>query len=109
MSASAVASAATLRASRQSEANAPVTLAAAAAALGGAALIGVAVNPRQAALYILGAAMGRVLYHAAFGFTSAWRVFISDRRGAGLRAQMLMLAVATLLFFPVLASGSLFG
>jgi uncharacterized membrane protein YedE/YeeE len=67
------------------------------------------VNPRQAALYVLGAALGLVLYHAAFGFTSAWRVFIADRRGAGLRAQMVMLAVATALFFPVLASGSLFG
>jgi uncharacterized membrane protein YedE/YeeE len=109
MSASAVASAASIQATRQSEANAPVTLAAAAAALGGAALIGAAVNPRQAALYILGAALGLVLYHAAFGFTSAWRVFISDRRGEGLRAQMLMLAIATILFFPVLASGSLFG
>ena len=34
-----------------------------------------------------GAALGLVLYHAAFGFTSAWRVFIADRRGEGLRAQ----------------------
>jgi len=38
------------------------------------------------------------LYHALFGFTSAWRVFIADGRGAGLRAQTLMLAVAVLLF-----------
>ncbi len=83
--------------------------AAAAATVGGAALVSLIVNPRQAALYILGAALGLVLYHAAFGFTSAWRVFIADRRGAGLRAQMVMLAVATALFFPVLASGSLFG
>jgi len=75
----------------------------------GAVLIGQAVGPRQAALYILGAALGLVLYHAAFGFTSAWRVFIADRRGEGLRAQMAMLAVATALFFPVLAAGSLFG
>ncbi|MCO6416259.1 YeeE/YedE family protein [Siccirubricoccus sp. KC 17139] len=77
--------------------------------LGGALLIGQAVSPRQAALYLLGAALGLVLYHAAFGFTSAWRVFIADRRGAGLRAQMVMLAVAVLLFFPVLAAGTLFG
>ena len=49
------------------------------------------------------------LYHAAFGFTSAWRVFIADGRGAGLRAQMLMLAVGVALFFPALAAGSLFG
>jgi len=49
------------------------------------------------------------LYHAAFGFTSAWRVFINDRRGAGLRAQMVMLAIAVLLFFPALGAGTLFG
>ena len=33
----------------------------------------------------------------------------ADRRGAGVRAQMLMLAVTCLVFFPVLASGSFFG
>jgi uncharacterized membrane protein YedE/YeeE len=85
------------------------TAGAAFALIAGAALIGAIVNPKQAALYILGAALGLVLYHAAFGFTSAWRVFIADRRGEGLRAQMVMLAIATALFFPVLASGSLFG
>ena len=79
------------------------------ALVAGAALIGSIVNPRQALLYVLGAVLGLVLYHAAFGFTSAWRVFIADRRGEGLRAQMIMLAIATALFFPVLASGSLFG
>lgn len=75
----------------------------------GAAWLQYAVGWRQAALMIVGAAAGVVLYHAAFGFTSAWRVFISDRRGAGLRAQMLMLAVTCLVFFPVLAAGSFFG
>jgi uncharacterized protein len=89
--------------------NAPASFAAAAGIVGGAALLGAAINPRQAALYVLGAALGLVLYHAAFGFTSAWRVFIADRRGEGLRAQMVMLAIASALFFPVLASGSLFG
>ena len=64
---------------------------------------------RQAALFIVGAFAGVVLYHAAFGFTSAWRVFIADRRGAGLRAQMLMLAVTCAVFFPLLASGTVFG
>ena len=64
---------------------------------------------RQAALFLVGAAAGVVLYHAAFGFTSSWRVFISDRRGAGLRAQMLMLAITCAVFFPLLASGTLFG
>jgi uncharacterized membrane protein YedE/YeeE len=64
---------------------------------------------RQGALFLVGGALGVVLYHALFGFTSAWRVFIADGRGAGLRAQMLMLAVAVLLFFPALAHGTLFG
>ena len=64
---------------------------------------------RQAALFLVGTGAGVVLYHAAFGFTSAWRVFISDRRGAGLRAQMLMLALSCAVFFPLLASGSFMG
>jgi uncharacterized protein len=64
---------------------------------------------RQAALFLVGAAAGVVLYHAAFGFTSAWRVFISDRRGAGLRAQMVMLAITCAVFFPLLAAGTFLG
>ena len=64
---------------------------------------------RQAALFLVGTWAGIVLYHAAFGFTSAWRVFIADRRGAGLRAQMLMLAITCAVFFPLLASGAFMG
>lgn len=71
--------------------------------------LGASVNTKQAALYLVGAALGATLYHSAFGFTSSWRVFIADGRGGGLRAQMLMLAVACALFFPALAGGSLFG
>jgi hypothetical protein len=67
------------------------------------------VSGRQAALFLIGALAGVVLYHAAFGFTSSWRVFISDRRGAGLRAQMLMLAATCLVFVPLLAAGTVFG
>jgi uncharacterized membrane protein YedE/YeeE len=75
----------------------------------GAVYLAYAVSGRQAALYVVGALLGVSLYHAAFGFTSAWRVFIADGRGAGLRAQMLMLAIGVLLFFPALSAGSLFG
>jgi hypothetical protein len=67
------------------------------------------VSPKLAALFVVGTLLGMSLYHAAFGFTSSWRVFIADGRGAGLRAQMLMLAVGVALFFPALASGALFG
>ena len=69
----------------------------------------VTISWRQAALFLVGSGAGIVLYHAAFGFTSSWRVLISDGRGAGLRAQMLMLALTCAVFFPLLAMGSLFG
>ncbi|MFC5461797.1 YeeE/YedE family protein [Massilia niabensis] len=75
----------------------------------GAWYLAQAVGAKQSALFVVGALLGLTLYHAAFGFTSAWRVFIADGRGAGLRAQMLMLAVGVALFFPALASGTLFG
>lgn len=60
-------------------------------------------------LLLLGMALGLTLYHAAFGFTTAWRHFIVNGQGKGLRAQMLMLAVAVCLFFPALSSGELWG
>jgi uncharacterized membrane protein YedE/YeeE len=50
-----------------------------------------------------------VLYHAAFGFTSAWRRAITAGRGDGLRAQMLMLALTCAVFFPLLGQGAIFG
>lgn len=75
----------------------------------GAWYLAQSVGAKHAALFVVGALLGLVLYQAAFGFTSAWRVFIADGRGAGLRAQMLMLAVGVALFFPALASGTLFG
>jgi uncharacterized membrane protein YedE/YeeE len=67
------------------------------------------VDTKHAALFVVGALLGLALYHAAFGFTSAWRAFIADGRGAGLRAQMIMLAVGVALFFPALSAGTLFG
>lgn len=64
---------------------------------------------RQAALLVLGASLGLVLYHAAFGFTAAYRRLIVRRETAGVEAQLLMLAAATLLFAPALADSALFG
>ena len=60
-------------------------------------------------LFGVGAFLGVALYHAAFGFTSAFRVWLADGRSAGIRAQMLMLGLACILFFPALDAGSLFG
>lgn len=64
---------------------------------------------RHGALFIVGSVAGTVLYHAAFGFTSAWREVVKTGRGAGLRAQMVMLAVTVLIFTPLIAQGELFG
>ncbi|MGE0621103.1 MAG: YeeE/YedE family protein [Pseudomonadales bacterium] len=64
---------------------------------------------RLAALFLVGLGAGLVLYHAAFGFTAAWRVMITERRSAGLRAQMVMMAVTVAVFLPLLAGGELWG
>ncbi|WKD27721.1 YeeE/YedE family protein [Halomonas sp. KG2] len=86
-----------------------VPLLSAAAIVLGAVIIGVVFGANIGLLMIVGGLLGLVLYHAAFGFTAAWRVFINERRGRGLRAQMVMLAIAVVLFFPALSAGSLFG
>jgi uncharacterized protein len=56
-------------------------------------------------LFGLGLALGFVLFHSRFGFTSAWRQLVAVRQGKALRAHMLMLAVACTLFAPILANG----
>jgi len=86
----------------------PAAVAAASIALA-AIYLNAVTGGRQALLLLVGAAAGIALYHAAFGFTASWRTFITDRRGAGIRAQMLMLALTCLVFFPALGSGHAFG
>ena len=58
-----------------------------------------------AVLFGIGLALGFVLFHSRFGFTSAWRQLVAVRQGKALRAHMLMLAVACTLFAPILAGG----
>jgi uncharacterized membrane protein YedE/YeeE len=47
--------------------------------------------------YFLGALLGGFagygLYHASFGFTAAWRRLTRERRGAGLRAQVVLIGL----------------
>lgn len=57
---------------------------------------------RQAALFLTGAGLGITLFHAAFGFSGGWRRMIRQRRSAGVRAHLLLLAASSVLFFPVL-------
>jgi uncharacterized membrane protein YedE/YeeE len=75
----------------------------------GAFALALAYGVRHGALVVVGGALGLVLYHAAFGFTAAFRALVSVGDARGLRAQMLMLAVATVLFAPMLSAGEIFG
>lgn len=74
-----------------------------------ALLIGLAIfsghGLRQGLLYGIGLMLGYTLYHARFGFTSAFRQLLAVGQGAALRAHMLMLSVASLLFAPILSLG----
>jgi uncharacterized protein len=71
------------------------------------ALTGVAA--RMPVLFLLGVLLGATLYFTSFGFTSAYRRLIESGDVAGMRAQLLMLATATLLFAPALAHGEWMG
>ena len=64
---------------------------------------------RHAALLPIGLGLGVTLYHAAFGFASAYRRALVDRDITGVTAQLLMLAAAIVLFAPILAEGQAFG
>lgn len=64
----------------------------------------------QALLLVIGLLLGYTLFHARFGFTSAFRRLMSVGNGQAMRSHMLMLAVAVTLFAPILAYGySFFG
>jgi uncharacterized membrane protein YedE/YeeE len=67
-----------------------------------AALAGAQGGAAMAATALIGGAAGFALYHASFGFTAAWRRFARERRGAGLRAQMLLIGLTCLMTFPLM-------
>ncbi|MCP3027837.1 YeeE/YedE family protein [Halobacillus sp. A5] len=67
-------------------------------------------NIVQSLLLVIGLLLGYTLFHARFGFTSAFRRMMSVGNGQALRSHMVMLAVAVTLFAPILAFGySFFG
>jgi len=82
--------------------------------LGIVTLVGVAAHLSQSGwqavtLWLTGLMLGMALYHASFGFASAYRRMIVARDMRGVLAQLLLLALTTLLFAPVLAAGAIFG
>jgi len=52
--------------------------------------------------FLIGVGLGITLLHAAFGFSGSWRLFIREQDGTGIRAQLLLLGITSLLFFPIL-------
>lgn len=84
-------------------------LVAAGALLLGFLFISGLVDLRQGALFLVGGGLGAALYHGSFGFTGGWRRMVVERRGRGMRAQMLMIAVTAVAMIPLLSAGSLGG
>jgi len=58
---------------------------------------------------LIGGLAGFALYHASFGFTAAWRRIVREKRGAGLRAQMLLIGLTCLVAFPLFQYGEAIG
>ena len=86
-----------------------IVLLACLAALIMAVAVGLAFSFRHTLYVLIGFAAGIALYHASFGFTGAWRRFLREGKGVGLRAQLVMLAVTCLVFFPLMAREQVFG
>ena len=82
--------------------NQPVVLMASLAILGIALFVQQSIAGLQYLTFVIGVGLGITLMHAAFGFSGSWRVFIRERDGKGVRAQLLLLALTSLLFFPLL-------
>lgn len=61
-----------------------------------------AFDVRHSLLFLVGILLGVTLLHAAFGFSGAWRNMIRERKSEGVRAQLWLLALTSLFFFPLL-------
>jgi hypothetical protein len=60
-------------------------------------------------LVFLGLMLGLAFHHAGFGFTGAYRAMMEAGSVQLIKAQLLLLALSTLLFAPFLAAGSFNG
>ncbi len=67
------------------------------------------VSGKKAILFVVGLGLGISLYHAAFGFTGAYKRALTEGDITGVTAQLLMIAAAMVLFAPILAQGKVGG
>lgn len=63
----------------------------------------------HAALVTVGAGLGYALFRSRLSFAGAWRAMLFERRGAGFRSQLGLLALLTVGFMPLLGAGEAFG
>lgn len=69
-------------------------------------LIWLETAPFLVALFALGTVFGVAMFHSSLGFTGAWRNFVLRGNASGMRAQLVMLAAASVLIIP-LVSGAI--
>jgi len=60
-------------------------------------------------LAVVGVGLGFVLFQSAFGFAGSFRAVLERGDASGFKAQAVALAVASVIFFPLLAMGQIFG
>ncbi len=89
--------------------NARAALLAAAALCAVMLAAGLVGGTRLALAGLIGGVAGLALYHAGFGFTSAWREIVRTGRGAGLRAQFLLIGLTAIISFPLIGHGAAIG
>ena len=75
----------------------------------GALGLGLQYGANHALRWGLGAALGYTLYRGSFSFAGGFREALADGRGAGLRAQMLMLGILVTVMLPAIQAGTLAG
>ena len=67
-----------------------------------------AIGDRHFYVFFIGIGLGLSLYQAAFGFTGGWRNFIEKRDSKSLRAQLIMFAMAVVIFSYFINTKSFF-
>ncbi len=77
--------------------------------LGGIAWLWQAQGAGMAALGLLGAGLGLVLFQSSFSFAGGFRRLLAERRSAGFRAMLVLLALACCLSLPAIGAGAVWG
>lgn len=73
------------------------------------AVLATSISPRQALLFLVGMALGVTLLHASFGFTGGWKRMVLEHRSRAMRAQLIMVGLAAIAFFPLLTASPIDG